>query len=88
MLSFTVDITTFHRGFHGDLNETFFVGEVSDSAKKLVKTTHECLSQAIAEGLYYYRTRSEGLVTMCRRSVQSDHSESSFSQVQPGYLHQ
>ncbi|VDI28071.1 methionine aminopeptidase 1-like [Mytilus galloprovincialis] len=44
-----VDITTFHGGFHGDLNETFFVGEVSDSAKKLVKTTHECLSQAISE---------------------------------------
>lgn len=47
---FTVDITTFHRGFHGDLNETFFVGEVGDVAKKLVKTTHECLAQAIAEG--------------------------------------
>lgn len=46
-----MDITTFHGGFHGDLNETFFVGEVSDSAKKLVKTTHECLSQAIAEGI-------------------------------------
>ena len=47
---FTVDITTFHRGFHGDLNETFFVGEVGDVAKKLVKTTHECLAQSIAEG--------------------------------------
>ena len=50
---FTVDITTFHRGFHGDLNETFFVGEVADNAKKLVKTTHECLSQAIAEGIVF-----------------------------------
>lgn len=44
-----VDITTYHRGFHGDLNETFFVGDVADNAKKLVKTTHECLAQAIAE---------------------------------------
>lgn len=49
-LFYTVDITTFHRGFHGDLNETFFVGEVGDVAKKLVQTTHECLAQAIAEG--------------------------------------
>lgn len=45
-----VDITTYHRGFHGDLNETFFVGNVSESKKKLVKVTHECLQQAIDLG--------------------------------------
>jgi len=45
-----VDITTYHRGFHGDLNETFFVGAVSDKAKLLVQTTHECLAKAIAAG--------------------------------------
>ncbi len=42
-----VDITVYHRGFHGDLNETFFVGEVDEESKKLVQTTYECLMQAI-----------------------------------------
>jgi len=42
-----IDITAYHRGFHGDLNETVFVGEVSESAKKLVQVTWECLEKAI-----------------------------------------
>ncbi|KAF5287702.1 hypothetical protein FQA39_LY15802 [Lamprigera yunnana] len=42
-----VDITVYHRGFHGDLNETFLVGNVSEEHKNLVKVTHECLSKAI-----------------------------------------
>lgn len=42
-----VDITVYHNGFHGDLNETFFVGNISDQHKKLVKVTYECLSKAI-----------------------------------------
>uniref|UniRef100_A0A914VHV8 Methionine aminopeptidase n=1 Tax=Plectus sambesii TaxID=2011161 RepID=A0A914VHV8_9BILA len=43
-----VDVTVYHRGFHGDLNETFFVGDkVSEEARKLVKATHECLYEAI-----------------------------------------
>jgi len=42
-----IDITTCHRGYHGDLNETFFVGNVDERSKQLVKVTHECLSQAI-----------------------------------------
>lgn len=42
-----LDITVYHRGFHGDLNETFFVGEVKEEHKKLVKTTYEALSKAI-----------------------------------------
>jgi len=45
-----VDVTTYHRGFHGDLNETMLVGSVSDKAKLLVETTHECLARAIAAG--------------------------------------
>jgi methionyl aminopeptidase len=42
-----VDITVFHRGFHGDLNETFFVGNVSEESKKLVRITWESLQKAI-----------------------------------------
>lgn len=42
-----MDITVYHRDFHGDLNETFFVGDVSAEHKNLVKVTHECLMKAI-----------------------------------------
>ncbi|CRL00250.1 CLUMA_CG013523, isoform A [Clunio marinus] len=42
-----LDVTVFHRGFHGDLNETFFVGNVKEEHKKLVKVTYEALSKAI-----------------------------------------
>lgn len=42
-----IDITVYHGGFHGDLNETFFVGNVDEAGKKLVKVTHECLMKAI-----------------------------------------
>ncbi|TRY60508.1 hypothetical protein DNTS_001479 [Danionella cerebrum] len=42
-----IDITVYHNGYHGDLNETFFVGEVDEGSKRLVQTTYECLMQAI-----------------------------------------
>ncbi|CAG9769464.1 unnamed protein product [Ceutorhynchus assimilis] len=42
-----VDVTVYHRGFHGDLNETFFVGNVNDKVKDLVKVTYDCLQKAI-----------------------------------------
>ena len=53
-----VDITIYYDGFHGDLNETFFVGEVSDDDKQLVQVTYECINQAIAEGRYKVLTRN------------------------------
>ena len=34
-----VDVTVYHRGYHGDLNETFFVGTPKEQAKKLVTNT-------------------------------------------------
>lgn len=39
-----------HRGYHGDLNETFFIGNVSKIAKKLVNVTWECLEKSINAG--------------------------------------
>jgi Xaa-Pro aminopeptidase len=48
--SLLVDVTAYHRGFHGDLNETLLVGQVSESAKKLVQVTWECLEKAIEIG--------------------------------------
>jgi methionyl aminopeptidase len=42
-----VDVTVFLNGVHGDTSAMFCVGEVSESAKKLVQTTKECLDRAI-----------------------------------------
>ena len=49
-----VDITIYFNGFHGDLNETFFVGEVNEDSKQLVKVTYECINQAISSGNLIY----------------------------------
>lgn len=45
-----IDITLYYGGFHGDTNETFYVGQVDDKAKRLVETTRECLQLAIDAG--------------------------------------
>lgn len=42
-----VDITVFKDNYHGDLSFTFPVGELSESADRLVKTTYECLHKGI-----------------------------------------
>lgn len=43
-----VDVTVYHRGFHGDLNETFLVGtKVDEKSRKLVQVTYECLQEAM-----------------------------------------
>jgi methionyl aminopeptidase len=44
-----IDVTTFNKGgFHGDLNETFTVGNADEDSKKLVKTAFDCLKNALA----------------------------------------
>lgn len=44
-----IDVTTYSRGgYHGDLNETFFVGNVDADGKRLVQTAFECLQSALA----------------------------------------
>jgi len=42
-----IDITVYHRGFHGDLNETFLLGNVDKSGQQLTKMAWECLDKAI-----------------------------------------
>ncbi|KAJ1860932.1 Methionine aminopeptidase 1 [Coemansia sp. RSA 486] len=42
-----IDISLYKDGFHADLNKTYFVGNVDEQSKKLVKTTRECLQKAI-----------------------------------------
>ena len=42
-----LDISVYYNGFHGDLNETYCVGDVSKEDEKLVNVTRECLEKAI-----------------------------------------
>lgn len=43
-----IDVTTYFKGFHGDTNKTFLIGNVKPEIKELVAVTHECLMAAIA----------------------------------------
>lgn len=44
-----IDVTTYNLGgYHGDLNETFCVGNVDDDGRRLVKTSFDCLAGALA----------------------------------------
>ena len=49
-----LDITVYYNGYHGDLNETYFVGKVSEEDVRLVKCAYESLRHAIAESFYSY----------------------------------
>ena len=46
-----LDVTVYYNGFHGDLNETFFVGNVSEESVRLVQCAYESLRNAIANGM-------------------------------------
>ncbi len=43
-----IDVSVYYNGYHGDLNETFFVGAVDENSKRLVKCAYESLAAAIA----------------------------------------
>jgi len=46
-----IDVTLYHGGFHGDLNETYYVGDVAKAdpeSVRVVEAARECLNQAIA----------------------------------------
>ncbi|KAK9470079.1 peptidase M24, structural domain-containing protein [Dipodascopsis tothii] len=44
-----LDVSVYYRGFHADLNETYYVGETRDAdSVRLVETTREALDAAIA----------------------------------------
>lgn len=44
-----IDVTPILDGFHGDTSRTFFVGQSSPLAEKLVAVTEECMMRGIAE---------------------------------------
>ncbi|GAX77795.1 hypothetical protein CEUSTIGMA_g5238.t1 [Chlamydomonas eustigma] len=43
-----VDVTAYLVGYHGDLNETFTVGNVDEEGKAVIKVAHDCLMKALA----------------------------------------
>jgi len=43
-----VDVSCYYDGVHGDVNETWLIGNVADEHKKLVETSFQCLNEAIA----------------------------------------
>lgn len=50
LLVYAVNISLSSFDFIGDLNETFFVGEVDEASQHLVRCTYECLEKAISIG--------------------------------------
>ena len=42
-----LDVTIFLGGVHGDCNATFFVGDVDEESRQLVRVTQECLMKGI-----------------------------------------
>ena len=42
------DLQVYLNGFHGDVSETFLVGEVDDQGRRLVDATRNCLDEALA----------------------------------------
>jgi len=45
-------LVNFVNCYAGDLNETYFVGNVDEESRQLVKCTYECLEKAISIGIY------------------------------------
>ncbi len=43
-----IDITVIKDGYHGDTSQMFTVGEASTLAKRLIKTSHDCMMMGIA----------------------------------------
>ena len=42
-----IDVSVYKDGFHADLNETFFVGNVDQSSLELVECAYKCLAAAV-----------------------------------------
>ncbi|KAK7467109.1 Methionine aminopeptidase 1 [Stygiomarasmius scandens] len=42
-----IDVSLYYDGFHGDVNATYAVGKIDEESQKLIRTTRECLDEAI-----------------------------------------
>ncbi|EMD38520.1 hypothetical protein CERSUDRAFT_49099 [Gelatoporia subvermispora B] len=47
IVNIAADVSLYYDGYHGDLNETYPVGRVDDDVKKVMRTAHQCLHEAI-----------------------------------------
>ncbi len=70
-----VDVTTIVNGWYGDQSETFLIGPVSNSAKRLVQATFDALFVGI------HACRRGGTVTEIGRAIQSFATKAGFSVV-------
>jgi len=52
-------LVNFVNCYAGDLNETYFVGNVDEESRQLVKCTYECLEKAITIGIYPFDFNSK-----------------------------
>lgn len=43
-----IDVSVYKNGYHADLNETYFVGNVDEKSKFLVQASYDCLQKAIS----------------------------------------
>ncbi|KAL0090610.1 methionyl aminopeptidase 1 [Phycomyces blakesleeanus] len=57
-----IDVSCFYKGFHGDANGTYCVGNVDKAGKKLINVTLECLNKAIAAAKPGVRYRDFGKI--------------------------
>ncbi len=70
-----VDITSIVEGWYGDQSETFFIGEVSTAAKRLVQTTFDALFVGI------HASKPGGTVTEIGRAIQAFAAQAGYSVV-------
>lgn len=43
-----IDVTVYANGYHGDVSETYLIGNVDERGQTLVETTRQCLMESIA----------------------------------------
>jgi methionyl aminopeptidase len=51
-----LDITVYFKGVHADMNETYCIGNVDDTGRRLVRCAYDCLAAAVAAckpGVFY-----------------------------------
>ena len=51
-----VDVSAYYKGYHGDLNETYVVGQVDAASKKLIKAAHDVRFPSLSSLLALHQT--------------------------------
>ena len=63
-----IDVTLYHNGYHGDLNETVFAGKPSEESLKLVLCAYECLWEGVnlCKPGAFYKNIANGISTRAK----------------------